>query len=362
MTSGSGPTNDDYLWDGSGEPDPDVQRLEALLSPLRYDEPLRTGDVVDIGAARSSRRRLLTYAAAAVVVLGIGIGAWLWRKPRPSEQVAVVPTDGAAGMCVSDDPSVSWGVKRVSGSPSCEGGDVSTESRIRVGQWIETDATSSVAIEVADIGEVVVDPESRLGLVSTHETEHRMRLERGTIHAEVNAPPRLFVVETPSATAVDLGCTYTLAVDDDGNGRLHVTFGYVSLERDGREVFVPENAIAEIRAGVGPGTPYSDTAAPWFRQTLARFDAGEPPEQYLDALLAFARKIDTISLWHMLPRLPAGELRKKVYDRMAELSPPPDAVSPGPILDGQPEPLEMWRSDMEDVWLQGFEGPVEFED
>jgi hypothetical protein len=355
--------NDDYLWDGSGEPDAEIQRLEALLSPLRYDEPLNTGDVVDIGAARSKRQRLLTYAAAAVVVLGIGVGVWLWRKPKPGEQLAVIPTDGpAAGMCVSDDPSMSWGVTRVSGSPSCEGGDVSAESRLAVGQWIETDRESSLEIEVANIGHVIVDADTRVGLLATASTEHRMRLERGTIHAEVNAPPRLFVVETPSATAVDLGCKYTLAVDDDGNGRLHVTFGYVALERDGREVFVPENAIAEIKAGVGPGTPYSDTATPWFRETLARFDAGEPPEDYLDALLSFARTIDTISLWHMLPRLPAGELRKKVYDRMAELSPPPDAVKSGPILDGQPEPLEMWRSDMEDLWLQGFEGPAELED
>ena len=27
--------NDDYLWDGSGTPDPDVQRLERLLGRLR---------------------------------------------------------------------------------------------------------------------------------------------------------------------------------------------------------------------------------------------------------------------------------------------------------------------------------------
>ena len=28
--------NDDYLWDRSGPPDPDVERLEQALAPLRY--------------------------------------------------------------------------------------------------------------------------------------------------------------------------------------------------------------------------------------------------------------------------------------------------------------------------------------
>src|SRR5437879_2168522 len=31
--------NDDYLWDGSGEPDPEIQRLEALLGKFRHDRP-----------------------------------------------------------------------------------------------------------------------------------------------------------------------------------------------------------------------------------------------------------------------------------------------------------------------------------
>ena len=29
----------DYLWDGSGEPDPEIQRLEALLGSFHHDRP-----------------------------------------------------------------------------------------------------------------------------------------------------------------------------------------------------------------------------------------------------------------------------------------------------------------------------------
>ena len=30
---------DDYLWDGSGEPDTEVQKLESLLACYRHDQP-----------------------------------------------------------------------------------------------------------------------------------------------------------------------------------------------------------------------------------------------------------------------------------------------------------------------------------
>ena len=31
--------NDDYLWDRSGEPDPDVERLERQMAPLAQQHP-----------------------------------------------------------------------------------------------------------------------------------------------------------------------------------------------------------------------------------------------------------------------------------------------------------------------------------
>jgi hypothetical protein len=33
---------DNYLWDGSGEPDPEIEQLERLLAPLRGRTQART--------------------------------------------------------------------------------------------------------------------------------------------------------------------------------------------------------------------------------------------------------------------------------------------------------------------------------
>ena len=51
---------DPYLWDGSGQPDSEVERLEALLSPFRYDLSARAIPLVENPAARVRRRPVLS--------------------------------------------------------------------------------------------------------------------------------------------------------------------------------------------------------------------------------------------------------------------------------------------------------------
>ena len=80
---------DDYLWDGTGEPDAEVQRLERLLAGLRYDRPAPEFSGIDVKPARSRLRILLPRFAAAAAVLMIVGGAWLiQRLNQPSWEVA----------------------------------------------------------------------------------------------------------------------------------------------------------------------------------------------------------------------------------------------------------------------------------
>jgi hypothetical protein len=62
--------NDDYLWDRSGEPDPEIQQLEEILGTLRYQpKPLKL-------APRRNYLALLAIAATFVIALVAG-GLWL---------------------------------------------------------------------------------------------------------------------------------------------------------------------------------------------------------------------------------------------------------------------------------------------
>ena len=71
------------------------------------------------------------------------------------------------------------------------------------------------------VGRVDLAPHSELKASA----EKKLTLRSGELHAFIWAPAREFVVDTPSARAVDLGCEYTLNVDGTGDGLLRVKLG-----------------------------------------------------------------------------------------------------------------------------------------
>lgn len=84
--------NDDYLWDKSGEPDPQIQELEEILAPLRYQpRPLELPNELLV----VRRRSYVPLTIAATVLLALLLtGVWLRlrsEKPAPPEETAVVP-------------------------------------------------------------------------------------------------------------------------------------------------------------------------------------------------------------------------------------------------------------------------------
>ena len=307
--------SDDYLWDGAGRPDPEVAHLERVLFPLRSQRP-----VPDLPAAgrRPFGGRLAALAAAASFLLAVS-GLWLARR----------------------GPESSWEVTRLTSTPSGE--TVAGVERLRVGQWLETGRTSSVRLAIGTVGQVEAGPGTRLRLVDAGAPSHRVALARGVLHARIWAPPGRFFVDTPSAVAVDLGCEYTLTVDETGAGLLRVSSGWVGLEHGGRESFVPRGAACASRPGHAPGTPYYEDAAAELKRALADVDFGPAaarPEAVRSAL-ASARREDALSLWHLLTRLD-GDERAAAYDRLAQLVAPPEGVTREGVLAGDRRMLDRW--------------------
>jgi hypothetical protein len=69
--------NDDYLWDGTGEPDPEIQQLEQVLGTLRYQpRPLEIPAQVGNAHPRTFFRRIAI--AAAVATMLVGGASWLF--------------------------------------------------------------------------------------------------------------------------------------------------------------------------------------------------------------------------------------------------------------------------------------------
>jgi hypothetical protein len=348
--------NDDYLWGKTGDPDPEVERLEKLLGRFRQDLPAPHFPAPEPRHQRAWLWGLGLRWSAATAILLLTVVACAWYGMRWLRS--------------------SWVVERVEGAPRVGWRRIGDTGRLVVGEWLETNHSSRARISVGEVGEVEVEPNTRIRLVEARRTEHRLALQRGTVHARIWAPPRLFYVDTPSAVAVDLGCRYTLQVDEKGAGRIRVTLGWVAFEQRGRESFVPAGAMCITRPDSGPGTPYFEDASPAFRGALEKLDfelggitggvgsgmaAGEERRlEALESVLAEARERDAITLWHLLSRTQGAE-RLRVYDRLAQLVPPPAGVTREGVLRGESHMRDLWWDALglgDTSWWRMWKGPV----
>src|SRR3974377_262609 len=66
---------DDYLWDRSGTPDPEVERLERVLAPLRY----RHREVRSSRAPWAVAAAVIGVAAALVLMVAPPVGNTPWQ-------------------------------------------------------------------------------------------------------------------------------------------------------------------------------------------------------------------------------------------------------------------------------------------
>lgn len=245
---------------------------------------------------------------------------WYWIPLAAAAVVALV----LIARTVEREPA--WDVTNLAGRPMLGSSRLTASGRFRVGDWLLTDDSSRALVAVGEIGELKVEPGTRLQLVAARADDHRLALARGAIEATVDAVPRLFFVETPAGTAIDLGCAYTLETDSLGSGLLHVTRGEVEFATGSRSSRVPLGAMMETRPVIGPGIPYVEDAPAPLVRALVTFDFEKGGARAARNVLALARAQDALSLWHLLQRVDPT-LRATVYDRLAALVPPPSGVT-----------------------------------
>lgn len=273
----------DYLWDRSGEPDPEIKRLEQLLSPLGHPN--------DRSLALPRRTRWIPLAIAASLLLVAGASWMALHRNRTAWKVS--------------------GDARV--------------TRLERGQSLKTDARSHAKLELESVGEVEIEPNSQLSVLKLASSEQRLDLKRGKISALIWAPPGQFFVNTPSAVTVDLGCAYTLEVDATGASLVRVTAGWVAFEGHGQESFIPASAACLTRPGQGPGIPYYEDASEAFKDAVMHGDVLR--------ILGQARQRDAITAWHLLSRVPADQ-RGGIFDRLAALITIPNGVTRDGVVAG----------------------------
>jgi hypothetical protein len=314
----------EYLLDRSGEPDPDAQRLEQLLAPLAHDAPLD-----QLSGRRPNRRPWLAIAMAAGVAAAAAIVLWI-----------ALPGDDAR----EHDAAGGFSFVAIGGDVSFDGAPA-PHGTLAPGGTLDTGANQAV-LAIASIGHADLGPHTRVRLERSDATRHQLALDRGRLHAKVNAPPRLFQVTTPRSQVVDLGCEYTIAIDDAGEGSIAVQSGKVELAVMGEVVVAPAGTSAAIVSGL-PGLPVRGAASLELVAAAHAHHAGDP--HAVDAMLAAAEPADAITVVALAAVARAD--RARVLARLAELAPPPPGVTVETATH-DPAALVRWR----DHILAGMRG------
>lgn len=289
--------NEDYLWDRTGQVDLGMAGLEKKLAPLGWKAKQRNN--------REPRLPLRKAAMVAAAVAAAVVAVVTIPQPAVTSEWQI---DGRA---------------------------------TRVGEVVRP--ASNLKLEAAEIGTVDVAPGSELRIGA----KRGLELRQGRLHAFIWAPPSDFTVETRSAKAVDLGCEYTISVNEHGDGELSVETGWVAFVAGDRESFIPAGASCRTSALNGPGLPYFDDASPSFKAAAVRKD--------LNGLLRDARSRDAMTLWHAMRRT-SGSDRSRVIAGYKRLIPDAATISEQALLRGDKEAFDAsWNSlhlENADWWRQ----------
>lgn len=307
--------SDDYLWNKEGEPDESVVRLEGLLSQFRHDgAPPKLESPVPDNRTPILPFAVLATAASLLTLFALFGGGEARYEVRGFEAVAA----------------------------------------LSVGDFLETSSGESAEVVIADLGQVTLNENSVLGVRGIESESHRLTLEAGSLHAKIYAPARVFQVATPAGEAIDLGCEYSLDVDNEGNSVLRVLEGRVEFEYDGRAVYVPAGARCTSVVGRGPNAPRFEDAPPKFLKLLEvyEFALDDDIDTARDICSLVTRREDCLTLFHLLDGS-SKSLKEAAFERLEQMVPMPEGVTPEGILQGNAEMLLAWRDVMEPAWRSG---------
>jgi ferric-dicitrate binding protein FerR (iron transport regulator) len=291
--------NDDYLWNKSGEPDAEVQRLKEILGRYRSAAPMP--DFKRVAVIR--RRPLWPFAVAAALIVCAILGAM--RFYTPANRWRATSESG-----IADVP----------------------HSILRAGDVVRTES-GSVRLQSPAVGTIDLGANTTVRLIENRRKRHRLALAVGTIHAKTTSQPGVFVIDTPKARAIDLGCEYTLTIAPNGGGELHVLFGWVDLTRGYEKSLVPQGASASIDSDGSLTVPVFDDAAPAFRTAVRKHD--------MPTIVALARTRDAFTLLNLFRDATPDE-RMLLYDRLNQLVPAPPSITRESVRYWSPWSTELW--------------------
>jgi hypothetical protein len=278
----------------------------------------REKQAADKGKVRSGflhKYRYFFTGAAAVLILGFiiyGIKDMEINNDRLMQQSSF----GLASY---------WKVSNLQGNSRIGDIAMSNNDSVKEGQWIQTNFDSRAELIVADMGRVIIEPNSKVLFVKGTEGNNRILVEYGTINTDMNPNSKSFFVEMPSAVATDNGSSYTMTVDKTGDGLVFVKSGKVDIESQNRDAVIPAGSLVLTKKDIGVGTPFNENSSEKFKNALLNFDFGNCSGTCVSTLLNAAKVTDAVTLVNLIPKI-EQEYKNEVYVKLANFVSPPAGV------------------------------------
>lgn len=257
-------------------------------------------------------KNYLKYAVAASIVLILGIFSlpFLFNK-----SVDLNSEGNVFGY---------WQVQKLKGNPTLSDKPLATLDSIREGEWIITDDSSEAMIKIEGIGDIIVEPKTKLRILKNEDGENKVYLEYGTINTNLSNSVKSivpFAVQTANGIVRDTkGGSYTFTMNENGDGMIFVKDGIVNFVSNGKESVIPSGKVCIVQALNGPGVPFSVNTSPQFKNAIMHFDENSGDLSAINSVISTSGNQDLVSLINLMPRV-SPEVQNVIYQRVQKLAP-----------------------------------------
>jgi hypothetical protein len=238
-----------------------------------------------------------------------------------------------------------WKVRTISGSVLVNGKPNASE-RIDEGESLVTEAMSKAVINVPNTGRIEVGQNSFIILLKAKDGSNRIKILNGGITINNSATIPSLAIEVNNSVVYDRGGTFNIIMDENGDAKVSVEFGFVEIEQKGRSYFVDEGHICELRNSFHPGTPFKIDAPEEIKSAIKKLDYENGGDSTAVEIISKATIADALTLLAMIPRV-SEQIRETLFNKISSYYLPPKGVDLEGIKKLDKSMLELWWNEIE---------------
>lgn len=191
--------------------------------------------------------------------------------------------------------------------------------KVNVGDWIQTDSISSVVLKIANVGDVSIEPNTKVRFIQSDDNVSRIEVMYGTVNTSTSQADK-FILQSSNMKVQDKGGSYSFKVDDKGNGVIYVNNGIANIESGDKSAVVTDGKFCYYKPEYGVGIPFRKDSKPEFQNALYNYDFNNGGVNSVYYAIANAMPEDYSSLLNLIPRVD-DKTKYLVYNKLGKLAP-----------------------------------------